>query len=116
MTQQIDAQAIKDQQRKVWGQAAAGWRKHDERFRRATAPVTRRLLELAGVAAGHRVLDIACGTGEPAIPAAEMVGPSGHVLATDMAPEMLEVAREKARAQGLTNIEFRLVDGEELDV
>ena len=116
MTQQLDPQAIKREQREQWGRAAAGWRKHDERFRQVTAPVSQRLLEAAGIAPGHRVLDIACGTGEPALPAAKIVGPAGSVLATDMAPEMLEVAREKALARGLANVEFRLVDGEELDV
>jgi len=116
MTQQFDPGAIKEQQRTQWGRAAAGWRKHDERFRQVTAPVTQRLLEAAGIVPGHRVLDIACGTGEPALPAARIVGSAGHVLATDLAPEMLEVARERAEAQGVGNVEFRLVDGEELDV
>lgn len=113
---QIDASAIKQQQKEQWGRAAAGWKKHDERLRGITAPVTQKLLELAGVMPGARVLDIACGTGEPAIPAAKMAGTAGFVLATDMAPEMLEVARERAAAEGLSNIEFRLVDGEEIDV
>lgn len=113
---QTDARAIKDQQKQQWGRAAAGWKKHDERFRPLTAPVTQKLLELAGVGLGMRVLDVACGTGEPAMPAAQMVGDTGFVLATDMAPEMIEVAREKSAAQGITNVEFRLVDGEEIDV
>ena len=113
---QMDVSAIKQQQKEQWGRAAAGWKKHDERFRGITAPVTQKLLELAVVAPGARVLDVACGTGEPAIPAAKMVGAAGFVLATDIAPEMIEVAREKAAAEGLRNIEFRLVDGEEIDV
>jgi ubiquinone/menaquinone biosynthesis C-methylase UbiE len=113
---QVDAATIKQQQKEQWGRAAAGWKKHDDRLVRQTAPVTQKLLELALIAPGSRVLDVACGTGEPAIPAARMVGAAGFVLATDMAPEMLEVAREKAAAEGLNNIEFRLVDGEELDV
>ena len=111
-----DAKTIKEQQREEWGRAAAGWRKHDERIRQLTQPVSQRLLELVSIGPGHQVLDIACGTGEPALPAARIVGWEGSVLATDMAPEMLEVAREKATAEGLGNVEFRLVDGEELDV
>ncbi len=116
MTQQIDSQAIKDQQKQHWGSAAAGWRKNHETLRQTTAPVTEKMLSLAAVAPGQRVLDIACGSGEPAIPAAKIVGTAGSVLATDISPEMIEVAREKAKEQGITNIEFRLVDGEELDV
>jgi ubiquinone/menaquinone biosynthesis C-methylase UbiE len=113
---QTDVSAIKQQQKEQWGRAAAGWKKHDERLTAQTAPVSQKLLELAGVAPSRRVLDVACGTGEPAIPAAKAVGAAGYVLATDMAPEMIEVAREKAKAEGLTNIEFRLVDGEAIDV
>jgi len=116
MTQQIDASAVKRQQKKDWGEAAAGWQKYDENIMGVSAPVTQMLLELVQIGPGKRVLDIACGTGEPALPAAKMVGPAGFVLATDMAPEMLEVAREKARTQGVSNVEFRLVDGEEIEV
>ncbi len=116
MTQQVDAAKVKQQQKKDWGEAAAGWQRYDEHIMRVSAPVTEMLLELAQVAPGKRVLDVACGTGEPALPAAKMVGPSGFVLATDMAPEMVEVARDKASAQGVGNVEFRLVDGEELGV
>jgi ubiquinone/menaquinone biosynthesis C-methylase UbiE len=113
---QVDVSAIKQQQREQWGRAATGWKKHDSRLTGQTALVSQKLLELAGVAPGGRVLDVACGTGEPAIPAAKAVGAAGYVLATDMAAEMIEVAREKAAAESLSNIEFRLVDGEELDV
>src|SRR3990172_8460416 len=114
--QQLDPEAIKERQRQEWGRAAAGWRKHDGRLTEATAPVTRRLLELAGLAPGQRVLDIACGTGEPALPAAEVVGAQGYVLGTDLSEKMLSVAQDKARARGLANVEFRQVDGEEVDV
>jgi ubiquinone/menaquinone biosynthesis C-methylase UbiE len=114
--QKIDPNAIKQQQRKDWGEAAPSWRQNYDRFREVTAPVAEKMLDLAAIASGHRVLDIACGSGEPAIPAARRVGDTGFVLATDMAPEMLDVARDNAAAQGLKNMEFQLVDGEELDV
>ena len=113
---QTDARTIKEQQKKDWGDAAESWRKNHERLKELSAPVTQRMLDGAGVAPGLRVLDIACGSGIPAIPAAHMVGPAGFVLATDQAPEMLEVARANAKDEGVTNIDFRLVDGEELKV
>ncbi len=116
MTQQPDPQTVKQQQRQDWAHAAEGWRKHDARLRETSAPVTKRLLELTGIAQGQRVLDIASGTGEPALPAAEIVGPQGFVLGTDLSDEMLAVAREKAQASRLSNVEFRQVDGEELKV
>jgi SAM-dependent methyltransferase len=113
---QPSASDLKQQQHDQWNQAAAGWRKHDARLRESGAPVTQRLIELAKVRAGSRVLDIACGTGEPAIPAAQIAGPAGHVLATDLAEDMLIVAREKAEAAGVKNVDFRRVDAESLDL
>ncbi len=113
---QAEPRTIKEQQKKDWGDAAESWRKNHERLKEVSAPVTQLMLELAGVAPGHRVLDIACGSGIPAIPAAHMVGPAGFVLATDQAPEMVQVAKDNARSEGVSNIEFRLVDGEELNV
>ena len=59
---------------------------------------------------GAHVLDVCCGSGASAIPAAEQVGPQGYVLAVDLAERLLELGRAKAQTRGLTNIEFRLGD------
>ena len=107
---------IKDQMRKEWGGAAPAWKKHDDRLQAFGGVVRDRMLDLANLAQGKRVLDVACGTGEPAIPAAERVAPNGSVLATDLAAEMIDVARDLAKQRGVKNIEFRVVDGEELPV
>jgi ubiquinone/menaquinone biosynthesis C-methylase UbiE len=61
------------------------------------------------------VLDLASGTGEPALGAAQRVGASGSVLGLDFVEEMLDFAREKALARGLTNVEFRCGDAECLE-
>jgi protein-L-isoaspartate O-methyltransferase len=58
------------------------------------APLTERMLDLAGVDIGHRVLDVATGTGEQTLLAAQRVGPTGAVLATDIAARMLALADE----------------------
>jgi ubiquinone/menaquinone biosynthesis C-methylase UbiE len=109
-------QEFKTREHDNWSRAATAWKTYDAINQRVFSPVTERILAGAAVGAGQRVLDIACGTGEPALPAALSVGPTGSVLATDFSEEMLAVARSKARDRGLTNIEFRRVDGEELDL
>ncbi len=63
---------------------------------------------------GDRVLDVCCGTGASAMPAAIRVGPTGYVLGIDIADSLLELARNKSRQQGLENIEFRQGDFEHL--
>ncbi len=111
----VDPSEFKERERKTWALVAPGWRKHDEFLVRATAPVTERMLDLLRLSPGQRVLDIASGTGEPAIPAAERVGPSGTVTGTDFVEDMLAFAREKAAARNLRHVEFRCLDGERLD-
>lgn len=70
----------------------------------------RRTVERLALTAGARVLDVCCGSGASAIPAAEIVGPTGSVVGVDLAENLLELARAKANQQGLDNIEFRSGD------
>lgn len=113
-TARRDVDAVKNDQRTNWDGASAGWEATQDDFERGAASATARLFELAGLRAGQRVLDIATGPGEPALSAARIVGPHGHVIGTDIAPGMLDVARR--RAAGLDNVEFVQADVEGLDV
>ena len=70
----------------------------------------RRTIERLGLRAGDRVLDVCCGSGASAIPAAETVGPSGSVVGIDLSEKLLELARAKARAHRLQNVAFRAGD------
>jgi len=73
-------------------------------------------VELAGVEPGNRVLDVCCGTGASALPAARRVGPTGRVVGVDLAEQLLVRARAKARERGLDNVEFAEGDMTRLDV
>ncbi len=66
----------------------------------------RRTIELLGLGVGDRVLDVCCGSGASAIPAAQAVGPEGSVVGIDLAENLLELARTKASRDGLTNVQF----------
>jgi ubiquinone/menaquinone biosynthesis C-methylase UbiE len=65
--------------------------------------------------AGANVLDVGCGTGASALPAAQAVGPKGFVTGVDLSARLLDRARLKAASQGLSNVEFRLADMTSLD-
>lgn len=72
--------------------------------------IGRRTVERLGLPAGAKVLDVGCGTGASALPAAHAVGPSGSVVGVDLSARLLDRARAKARTQGLSNIDFRQAD------
>src|SRR6266699_4418602 len=77
-------------------------------------PVTDALVEYAQPKPGMKVLDLASGTGEPAISIASRVGPEGHATAMDLSPELLEIAESRARERGLTNFSIQQADAHHL--
>jgi SAM-dependent methyltransferase len=103
---QIDPVEFRGKQREQWNVAATGWRRWLDLIDTAAGKVSERLVELAGVQPGSRVLDVAAGYGEPSLSAARVAGSEGSVVATDIAADMLAFGRERAAAAGLDNIEF----------
>jgi len=77
-------------------------------------PVTETLVDYAQPHTGMKVLDLASGTGEPAITLATRVGPDGHVTALDLSQDLLEIAEERARSRSLTNFTTRQADAHAL--
>src|SRR6516162_7252138 len=74
----------------------------------------RRTVDRLPLSSGMTVLDVCCGMGASAIPAAERVAPTGHVIAVDLAEKLLNKGSRRATEEGLTNIEFRRADLESL--
>ena len=91
------------------------WRAYDDDELRLTAGVSERMLELAQLRPGMHVLDLASGRGEPAIRAAHRVAPTGFVLGVDISEAMLQMARERAHREGVSNLELRATSAESLD-
>jgi SAM-dependent methyltransferase len=112
----FDAARYKNAQREQWNQDGAAWRRWTPTLERWYGAATRQMLDLARVRPGQRILDIAAGAGEPAVSAAERVGPGGYVLATDISEGIVELARQVAHERGLEQIETRVMDGENLDL
>lgn len=106
------ASSIRSRQRGEWAAVVPGWISNREKMSVQMTVITQRMLSAARLRPGDRVLDLACGVGDPAIPIAETVGPEGFVLGLDLSPEMVGAARRIAERQGLSNIEFRQIDSE----
>jgi SAM-dependent methyltransferase len=109
-------QKFREHLRQEWtGDATVvAWRKWHAQIAAFTRGATEAILEAAYLRPGMRVLDLACGVGDPALSIAEEVAPSGRVTATDLGPGMMSLAEELARKKGLTNIEFREANAESL--
>jgi SAM-dependent methyltransferase len=101
----------------MWDNAAAGWQTWWETIERRAQKVSDKIVQLAEIQPGDKVLDVATGIGEPAVTAARKVMPNGKVVATDISPQMLAIAKTRAKSLGLDSImEFRESDGEKLDL
>ena len=100
-------------QRYGWDKAAIYY---ENSWQQQLKPAQEKLLERANLQPGERLIDIACGTGLVSFPAAEKVRPTGFVLATDISDEMVKICAETAIEKKISNIQFKRMDAEELDV
>jgi len=108
------SEQVKEATRRQWAERAASWREIPGARGAMWQAATDLMIDALGIRPGMRVLDVACGLGEPAISIAAAIAPDGFVTATDLTPEMLAAAEENARERGIVNITCRLADAEAL--
>jgi SAM-dependent methyltransferase len=102
----------RDQSRTRWGRTASGWEAGAARFNREAMPVSLWMVDAIAPQPGHQVLELAAGTGDTGLLAAELVQPGGTVIVSDFVPEMLSAAQRQAEARGVANVRFRQIDAE----
>ncbi len=104
----------KKQQRELWGKASVAWDLHHDWLETQFGGISQWLCDAAAIAPAMRVLDLACGTGEPAVTAAGRVGPNGRVTATDLSPEMKAATSRRVKRLGL-DVDVLVMDAERLE-
>ncbi|HJR44472.1 MAG TPA: methyltransferase domain-containing protein [Actinomycetota bacterium] len=102
--------------RATWDEMAPGWERNRDYMWRTTRHVAEWLVDRVGAQDGDTILELAGGPGDIGFLAAERVGPSGKIVETDFAPQMVDVARRRAAELGLTNVETRVLDAERMDL
>jgi ubiquinone/menaquinone biosynthesis C-methylase UbiE len=112
----MDATEFRRASRAVWEAMAPGWDDRHAYFEQTARPVTERMLERLAPARGHTILELAAGTGIAGFAAAALVGPGGRVIVSDFSEAMVETAERHAAELGLGNVEFRVLDAEQLDL
>ncbi len=100
-------------QRQGWDRASTCY---EEFWRTQLQPSLDCVVDAAAMQAGERVIDVACGTGLVTLPAALQVGPSGRVLATDIAPKMVAAVAQRAHDAGIANVDVATAGAESLGV
>jgi SAM-dependent methyltransferase len=101
--------------RDSWESAARGWGQLAERVREWGMPVSRAMIDALQLKSGDRVLELAAGPGDTGLMAAELVRPAS-LISSDGAEAMVEVARQRARVQGIDNVDFRQLELEWIDM
>ena len=107
----MDAALQRRVQRYGWDKAATHYETY---WQEQLKPAQEKLLKMAQLKPGEKVIDIACGTGLVSFPAAKLVGANGSVLGTDISDKMVDHAKKLASESGFNNIQFERMDAEEL--
>jgi ubiquinone/menaquinone biosynthesis C-methylase UbiE len=108
--------AARERSRAVWEEMAAGWELARERIWADSQAVGEWLVGALDPQPGDTVLELAAGVGDTGLLAAQRIGAAGQVLITDFAPAMVAAARRRAAELGITNVEFRVLDAERMDL
>lgn len=111
-----DTKAFKIAVREQWDRSAEGWNDHTSEIRAWLRQASDAMLDMAGIAPGASVLDVAAGAGDQTLDIAQRIGPQGRVLATDLSPGILALAQKNARQAGFHNVQTHAADGEDLQV
>jgi SAM-dependent methyltransferase len=104
--------SYREESRARWAGSAAGWESGAAAFNRDAMPVSSAMIEALAPQPGHQLLELATGTGDTGLLAAELVQPGGVVTLSDFVPEMLSAAQRMAEAARVTNVRFRQIDAD----
>jgi SAM-dependent methyltransferase len=100
------------QSRTRWAAQAAGWASRREQLRTATMPVSAWMIDAIDPQPGQTLLELAAGTGDTGLLAAELIEPGGTLICSDFVPEMLETAQRRAEELGVRNVRFKQIDAD----
>jgi ubiquinone/menaquinone biosynthesis C-methylase UbiE len=112
----FDPVTFKNTTRQGWDAVAEAWDRWTPVLAAWLGPVTEAMLDMAHLRTGDKVIDVAAGAGEPGLTAAERVGPTGSVLATDLSANILAFADRAVRERGMRNLATRVMDAERLEL
>jgi len=112
----VDVERYRRSSYDIWQQMAAGWDSRRDWMWSVSRQVSEWMVARLDPRPGQTILELAAGTGETGFAAASRLGDDGRLIATDFAPQMVEAAQRRADELGLSNVEFRVMDAERMDL
>jgi SAM-dependent methyltransferase len=112
----MDSEEYRRQALESWEEMAAGWERRADEVDASLAQILEWLIGALAPQQGDVVLELAAGPGSAGFAAAPMVGEGGRVVSTDFSPAMVEVARRRSEALGLTNVEHEVMQGDHIEL
>jgi SAM-dependent methyltransferase len=112
----MDLATYREQSLETWEGMASTWQERRDWLIQLTGHINDRIVERVDPQPGQTYLDLAAGLGDLSFAVAERVGDDGRVLCTDFAAEMVEQARRNGEEKGLSNVDYRQVDAERMDL
>ncbi|HYZ91979.1 MAG TPA: methyltransferase domain-containing protein [Actinomycetota bacterium] len=101
---------------KVWEDSSAGWIRNADLIDRMSEPLRHWVADSVDPQPGMTMLELACGAGDTGFEVAQRLGENGKLIATDISPSMIEGAKQRAKDRGVTNVEFRVMDAQAIDL
>jgi SAM-dependent methyltransferase len=98
--------------RKRWAAQAEGWEARRDQLRATTMPISAWMIDALDPQPGQTLLELAAGTGDTGLLAAELIEPGGTLISSDFSPEMLQTAQRRAQELGVHNVRFKQIDAE----
>jgi SAM-dependent methyltransferase len=112
----VDAEDYRRTSHEVWEAMAPGWERWRAQLADALTPVRGWLIRELAPRSGETVLELGAGTGETGFEAAALLGYDGRLISTDFSPDMVEVARRRGTELGLSNVDYRVIDAEMIEL
>ncbi len=112
----MDLNTYRETSLETWDEMASGWEDRREWLLTITGALNDWLVDRVDPKPGQTILDVAAGTGDLGFAAAKRVGDDGRLICTDFAPAMIEAARRNGERLGLSNVEYRVLDAERMDL
>lgn len=107
---------VRQANRAISAAIAPTWERRRAEIEEVSAPVQEWLVRALASEPGDTVLELAAGAGDTGFEVARAVGPGGKLISTDLTEAMVDVARRRGAERGVENVEFRVVDAEQIDL